>query len=113
MLPYKDQKSANIVHKDLTDFSRKINADISPVYTSRKVKDELKVRKDKLPLVSQQYVVYPFQCVLCDAGYVGYTNALKNTKDQQLKTTSESSTIYMEPKDRTEFSNLKKVSEQI
>ena len=68
MFPYKDQKSANIVHKQLADLSRKINVDISPVYTSRKIKNEIKVR-----LVSQQYVVYSFQCGLCDAGYVGYT----------------------------------------
>ena len=51
----------------------KINADISAVYTSKKIKDEMKVREDKPPLVSQQCVVYSFQCGLCDAGYVGYT----------------------------------------
>lgn len=73
VLPYKDQKSANVVRKQLADLSRKINADISPVYTSRKIKDEIKVREDKQPLVSQQCVVYSFQCGLCDAGYVGYT----------------------------------------
>ena len=73
MLPYKDQKSANVVRKQLADLSRKISVDISPVYTSRKIKDEIKVREDKPPLVSQQCVVYSFQCSLCDAGYVGYT----------------------------------------
>ena len=72
-LPYKDQKSVNVVRKQLADLSRKINADISPVYTSKKIKDEIKVREDKPPLVSQQCVVYSFQCGLCDAGYVGYT----------------------------------------
>ena len=73
MLPYKDQKSANVLRKQLADLSRKINADISPVYTSRKIKDEIKVREDKPLLVSQQCVVYSFQCGLCAAGYVGYT----------------------------------------
>ena len=73
VLPYKDQKSANVVRKQLADLSRKINADISPFYTSRKIKDEIKVREDKPPLVSQQCVVYSFKCGLCDAGYVGYT----------------------------------------
>ena len=72
MLPYKDQKSSNILRKQMADLSRKINADISPVYTSRKIKDEIKIREDKPPLVSQQCVVYSFQCGLCDAGYVGY-----------------------------------------
>ena len=47
--------------------------DISPVYTSRKIKDGIKVREDKPPLVNQQCAVYHFQCGLCDAGYVGYT----------------------------------------
>ena len=41
VLPYKDQKSANVVRKQLADLSRKINGDISPVYTSRKIKDEI------------------------------------------------------------------------
>ena len=39
----------------------------------RKREDEIKVKEDKPPLVSQQCVVYSFQCSLCDAGYVGYT----------------------------------------
>ena len=73
VLPYKDQKSANVVRKQLADLSQKINADICPVYTSKKIKDEIKIREDKPPLVSQQCVVYSFQCGLCDAGYVGYT----------------------------------------
>ena len=73
VLPFKDQKSANVVRKQLADLSRKINADISLVYTSRKIKDEIKVKEDKPPLVSQQCVVYSFKCSLCDAGYVGYT----------------------------------------
>lgn len=33
VLPYKDQKSANVVRKQLADLNRKINVDISPVYT--------------------------------------------------------------------------------
>ena len=73
VLPYKDQKSANVVRKQLADLSRKINADISPVYTSRKIKDEIKIKEEKPPLVTQQCVVYSFQCGLCDTGYVGYT----------------------------------------
>ncbi|XP_022797423.1 uncharacterized protein LOC111335698 [Stylophora pistillata] len=73
VLPYKDQKSANVVRKQLADLRRKINVDISPVYTSKKIKNEIRVREDKPPLVSQQCVVYSFQCGLCDARYVGYT----------------------------------------
>ena len=58
VMPYKDQKSANVVRKQLTDLSGKINAYISPVHTSKKIKDEIKVRVDKPPLVSQKCVVY-------------------------------------------------------
>ena len=73
VLPFKDQKSANAVRRQLGDLSRKIKVDISPVYTSRKIKDEIKVMEDKPPLVNQQCAVCHFQCGLCDAGYVGYT----------------------------------------
>ena len=72
VLPFKDQKSANSVRRQLGDPSGKINVDISPVYPSRKIKDEIKVRENKPPLVNQQCVVYNFQCNLCDAGYVVY-----------------------------------------
>ena len=74
LLPNKHHKSANVVRKQLAYLSRKINADISPAYTSRKIKDEIKVKEGKLPLVSQQCVVYSFQCGLCDASNVGYTS---------------------------------------
>ena len=46
------QKSADAVHRQLAVLSRKINATISPVYTSRKIKDEIKVREDKPPCES-------------------------------------------------------------
>ena len=39
VLPYKDQKAANSVRRQLSDLSRKINTEIRPVYTSRKIKD--------------------------------------------------------------------------
>lgn len=48
-----DQKSENVVRKQQADLSWKINADIIPVYTSRNIKDEIKVKEDKPPLVSQ------------------------------------------------------------
>ena len=76
VLPFKDQKSANVVRKQLADLSRKINADISPVYTSKKIKDEIKVKEDKPPLVSQQCVVYSFQC-----SPVSYTHLTLPTSD--------------------------------
>ena len=73
VLPFENQKSANAVRRQLGDLSRKINVVISPVYTGRKIKDEIKVKEDKPALVNQQCVVYHFQCNLCNLGYVGYT----------------------------------------
>ena len=37
VLPFKDQKSANSVRRQLEELSRKINVDISPVYTCTRV----------------------------------------------------------------------------
>ena len=75
VLPFKDQKSANVVRKQLADLSRKINADISPVYTSQKDQESngIKVSTTRADT---------------------YTNELKNTKDRQSENTSESSTIW-------------------
>ena len=74
VLPFlKDQVSANIVKKRLTDLSLKIKTTIQPVFISRKLNEDLKFREVKRAIVNQQCLVYQFQCNLCDAGYVGYT----------------------------------------
>ena len=69
--------------------------DISPVYTSRKIKDEIKVREVKTPLVN--YWLWPVNCamqvmsalLLADT----YTKKLKSINDRQLDTNSRSNTI--------------------
>ena len=73
VIPFKDQVSANIVKKRLTDLSLKIKTTIQPVFISRKLNKDLKFREVKPFIVNQQCLVYQFQCSLCDAGYVGYT----------------------------------------
>jgi len=73
IIPFKDQVSANVVKKRLADLSSKIKTTIEPVFISRKINEDLKVREVKPATVNQQCVVYKFQCNLCDAGYVGYT----------------------------------------
>ncbi|KAL9959130.1 hypothetical protein ACROYT_G036218 [Oculina patagonica] len=73
VLLYKDQKAANSVRRQLSDLSRKINTEIRPVYTSRKIKDTIKVKEQKPPIVNQQSAVYYYKCDLCDADYVGYS----------------------------------------
>ena len=55
------------LREQLSDLSRKINTEVHPVFTSRKIKDELKAKEPKPPIVNQQNVVYFFKCDLCDA----------------------------------------------
>ena len=74
VLPFKDQRSADMVKKHLSDLSNKIDHILQPVFSSRKLSDDLKVQEPKPPLINQQCVVHHFVCDLCDADYVGYTS---------------------------------------
>ena len=75
-LPFKDQRSANKLHEQLSDLSRKINTEVHPVFTRCKIKDQLKAKEPtcKPPIVNQQNIVYFFECDLCDADYVSFTS---------------------------------------
>jgi len=73
ILPFKDQRSADLVGRQLSDFGRKINSDSRPVFASKKIADEIKVTGPKPPLVNEQRVVDKYKSDLCDADYVGYT----------------------------------------
>ena len=74
VLPFKDQRSADIVRNRLKDLSRKTSVTIQPVFVSQKINDLLKIREKKPSIVNQQRVVYKFFCDLCDTGYyIGYT----------------------------------------
>ena len=83
VLPFKDQKSANAVRRQLSDLIRKINAEISPVYTSRRIKDDIKVREDKPPLVNKLCVVYCLKRDLFSAGFVGLHQRIEDHKDHK------------------------------
>ncbi|CAB3999200.1 Hypothetical predicted protein, partial [Paramuricea clavata] len=73
-LPFKDQIAANAVRKQMVDLSRKIGVHLQPVFTSRKLEQQLKPREVKVPIINRQCVVYKFQCDLCDAdSYIGFT----------------------------------------
>ena len=72
ILPVKDQRSADTVRRQLSNLGKKINSDLRPVFTSKKIADEMKVAEPKPPLINQQCIVYEFRCDLCDADYVGY-----------------------------------------
>ena len=73
ILSFKDQKSADIVRRQLSGLGSLIGKVRRPVFTSRKISDEVNVKEVKAPLVNNQCVVYKFKCDLCDADYVGYT----------------------------------------
>ena len=65
ILPFKDQKLADVVRRQpLSDLGEKINSDLRPVFTSKKIGDDIKVAEAKPPLINQQCVVYKFN-VIC------------------------------------------------
>ena len=74
VLPFKDQKSADAVKRQLSDLSKKIDHTLHPVFKTRKICEGLEICEPKPPIISQQCVVYNCKYDLCDAEYVGYTN---------------------------------------
>jgi len=58
ILPFKDQRSADTVRRQLSDLGKKIKSDLSPVFTSKKIADEIKVAEAKPRLINQQCVVW-------------------------------------------------------
>ena len=74
VLPFKDQRSADALRRNLNDLNKKIGSDLQPVFTSKKIMDEIKVVEAKPPLINQPCVVYKFSCNLCDSDYVGFTS---------------------------------------
>ena len=57
ILPFKDQKSADVVRRQLPDVGKKINSDLRLVFTSKKIANDIKVAHVKPPLANQQCVV--------------------------------------------------------
>ena len=50
-LPFKDQKSADSVRRQLSDLSKKIDRVLQPVFTSRKISEDLKITETKPSLL--------------------------------------------------------------
>jgi hypothetical protein len=71
--------SKNIVRRQLTGLGSLIGKALRPVFTSRKIRVDVKVQELKPPLVNYQCVVYKFKCDLCDADYVGYLSTPTST----------------------------------
>ena len=68
-LPFKDQKSANSVKREMQFLECKSSLSFS----LRRSAKSNPPKEKKPPIVNNQYVVYTFQCDLCDTDYVGYT----------------------------------------
>ena len=63
-MPNKDQKSADVVRKQLRDLGKKTDHELQPIFTSKKIVDDLRETELKPPKVNQQSVVYEFKCGL-------------------------------------------------
>ena len=72
-IPFKDQVSAKMVKRQMRNLSSKIGFDVQPIYTSKKLEQDLKLKEIKPRIVNQHSVVYCFECDSCDSNYVGYT----------------------------------------
>ena len=59
--------------RQLSDLTKKINSNLRPVFTSKRIADEIKVTESKPPLINEQCVVFEYKYDLSDAGYLGYT----------------------------------------
>ena len=60
----------SVVRRQLSDLGKKINSDKRPVFTRKKIADDIRVAEAKPPLINQQCVVYGIQmwsvwCGLC------------------------------------------------
>ena len=53
-LPFKDQKAADTVRRQLNDLGSKINVSFQPVFLSKKLEDELKTTEKKPSIVNQK-----------------------------------------------------------
>ena len=70
-LPFKDQKSADVLRKQLNSLSNRIGTPLQPICTSRKLGDALSVKEQKRSLINQHSMAYKFSCSLCHAEYIG------------------------------------------
>ena len=72
-IPFKDEVSANMVKRQMRNLTSKIGIYVQPIYTSKKLEQDQKLKEIKPGIVNQHSVVYCFKCDLCDSNYAGYT----------------------------------------
>ena len=69
VLPFKHQRSADIVRSRLKDLSRKTSVTIQSVFVSQKINDLLTIREKKPSIVNQQRIVYKFNCYIATLSF--------------------------------------------
>ena len=63
ILPFTDQSSADIVRRQLQDFSHKLHTTVSPVFFSQKIERDLKMQEGKPPLTSKDLTTSNVSCL--------------------------------------------------
>ena len=68
VIPFKDQASANVVKKCITDLSSTIKTTFQPVFNSRKLNEDLKVREVKTATVNHNvsFINFNVTCAMQD-----------------------------------------------
>ena len=66
-IPYKYQKSAYSIRRQMKVLSNKIGVVLQPISINRKVEEDLKLKEVKPPVINRQCVVYISKCGSCDA----------------------------------------------
>ena len=84
-LPFKNQRSANLVKDQLKSLSSSIGIDIQPVFRSQQIQQVFRPKENKPKLVNDHCVVYLFKCDQCDADYVGYTTRFLHQRIEEHK----------------------------
>ena len=69
-LPFKEQKSANSVKREMQNLSAKIGVQIKPVFQSKKISQVLSPKEKKPPIVNNSAWSINFNVICTD--YVGY-----------------------------------------
>ena len=113
MLPFKDQRSADFVRKQLKDLGNNIGNPIQTVFTGPKIGEQLRIQERKPPVVSWQCVAYQFKCDLCDTDYTGYNTRHLHQQIEEHRATAGGAHVkgchgISNPKLLKQFSVLKK-----
>ena len=88
ILPFKDQRSADFVRKQLKALGNNIGYPIQTVFTSPKIGEQLRIPERKAPVVSRQCAVYQFKCDLCDTDYIGHTTRRLHQRTEEHRATA-------------------------